>query len=285
MAGVENPIELRRVATQVAQVAAARIRRRRPEVFGAGGGAVEGAVQTKSTPTDPVTVLDTESEVLIREQLAELRPGDRILGEEGGGTAGDVAGLRWVVDPIDGTVNFLYGIPAYAVSVAVQLDGVSVAGAVVDVVREITYSAALGQGASVVERDGASRALRCNEIDSAAVALLATGFGYDERRRAAQGRLIGELLGRVRDIRRIGSAALDLCMVASGQVDAHFEHGLSPWDWAAGSLIAAEAGAVVRLPAPDSVSADGAVTIAMAPGIADELGAIFTEIGAFRPLP
>ena len=115
--------------------------------------------------------------------------------------------------------------------------------------------------------------------------LLATGFAYDAGRRRAQGRLVAELLPHVRDIRRVGSAALDLCMVAAGRVDAHFEHGLNPWDWAAGALIAREAGARVHLPAADTRSAAGEVVIAMAPGIADELEAVFAAVGVFAPLP
>ncbi len=243
------------------------------------------SVQAKSTPTDPVTVVDTETEQVVRALLGELRPDDRILGEEGGGSADSLAGVRWVVDPIDGTVNFLYGIPAYAVSVAAQLDGRSVAGAVVDVARELTYSAALGHGASSIAADGRTTELRCNTIDSVSMALLATGFGYASQRRAEQGRLLAELLPRVRDIRRIGSAALDLCMVASGMVDAHFEHGLGPWDWAAASLIASEAGAWIRLPRADTMSAEGAVVVACAPGIAAELDALFGEIGVYAAIP
>ncbi len=274
---------------RIATAAAAHVRSRRPEVFGGVGVSrmadAPESVQAKSTPTDPVTVVDTETEQVVRELLSGLRPDDRILGEEGGGSTESIAGVRWVVDPIDGTVNFLYGIPAYAVSVAAQVDGRSVAGAVVDVARELTYSAALGHGASSVAADGRTTELRCNEIDSVSMALLATGFGYASERRAEQGRLIADLLPRVRDIRRIGSAALDLCMVASGLVDAHFEHGLSPWDWAAGSLIASEAGAWIRLPSANTMSADGDVVVACAPGIAAELDAVFGEVGVYAAIP
>lgn len=281
-------LDLRSIAVRVAEEAAAHVRARRPEVFGGvGASRVDDmeSVQSKSTPTDPVTVVDTETEQVVRSLLAELRPDDRILGEEGGGAAESVRGIRWVVDPIDGTVNFLYGIPAYAVSVAVQIDGISVAGAVVDVAREFTYSAALGHGATRSAADGSQTELRCNAVESASMALLATGFGYGAARRTAQGRLIGAILPRVRDVRRIGSAALDLCMVAAGQVDAHFEHGLSPWDWAAGALIAAEAGAQVHLPSAHTLSASGEVVFACAPGIAGELHAIFDEVGAYTPIP
>ncbi|MBJ8345066.1 inositol monophosphatase [Antrihabitans sp. YC2-6] len=275
------------VAVEVAQEAAAFVRNRRSEVFGGHGAervAADDAVAAKSTPTDPVTIVDTESEALIRRRIAELRPGDAFLGEEGGPT-GSVDGVRWVVDPIDGTVNFLYGVPAYAVSVAAQVDGKSVAGAVVDVARGVTYCAELGHGATRIDADGTTAQLRCTPIESVSMALVATGFAYGAGRRVEQGRLIGELLPRIRDIRRIGSAALDLCMVAAGVVDAHYEHGLSPWDWAAGALIAAEAGAVVHIPGPDSTSKAGEVTVASAPGIAAELTALLRDIGAYDAIP
>ncbi len=242
------------------------------------------AVSTKSTDTDPVTVVDTESETLLRDLLAELRPGDAVLGEEEGGSIAVPAGVRWVVDPIDGTVNFLYGIPAYSVSVGAQVDGRTVAGAVVDVARGITYSATRGGGAFSDDGRGPVR-LTCNGIDDVGLALVATGFGYASTRRSVQGSLIAALLPHIRDVRRIGSAALDLCMVASGAVDAHYEHGLSPWDWAAGSLIAEEAGAVVRIPDATSRSTQGDVTLAMAPGIASELTTLLARLGALDPIP
>ncbi|MFD1814044.1 inositol monophosphatase family protein [Rhodococcus gannanensis] len=288
--GSADPQTLRDVAVRVAVSAAAHASARRPQVFATVGhdvrptAAGEEAVDTKSTPTDPVTVVDTETEVLIREALASLRPGDAILGEEGGGDSGP-EGIRWVVDPIDGTVNFLYGIPAYAISVAAQVDGVSVAGAVVDVAGGSVYSAARGHGATLHEADGSVHTLRCTAVTEVSMSLLATGFGYAPERRKRQGELIAALLPRVRDIRRIGSAALDLCMVAAGRVDAHFEHGLSPWDWAAGSLIAEEAGAVVRLPSAESSSADGDVTVAAAPGVAVALDDVLSQVGALDPIP
>ncbi|MCM6774355.1 inositol monophosphatase [Nocardia sp. CDC159] len=276
--------ELRRVAIHLAQTAAAHVRARRPEVFG-GGSAVD-AVQAKSTPTDPVTVVDTETEQLVRRLLADQRPGEQVLGEEGGGSLdGSGAEIVWVVDPIDGTVNFMYGIPAYSVSVAAMRAGRSLAGAVVDVARSVTYSAGLGAGAERIEPDGSPSALRCTAVDSLGMALVATGFGYGSARRARQGSLVAEVLPHVRDIRRIGSAALDLCMVASGQADAHYEHGLNTWDWAAGALIAAEAGARLVLPPPGSVSKTGELTVAVAPGIADELLALFERLGVTEAIP
>ena len=281
-----DPHELTVVAVAVAEEAARHVRARRPEVFGIGvaNESVPQAVSTKSTDTDPVTIVDTESESLIRELLAARRPGDSILGEEEGGSVAVPDGVRWVVDPIDGTVNFLYGVPAYSVSIGAQVDGMTVAGAVVDVARGVTYSATRGAGAFSDDGSGPVR-LRCNDVDEVGLALVATGFGYAASRREVQGALIARLLPQIRDIRRIGSAALDLCMVAAGAVDAHYEHGLSPWDWAAGSLIAEEAGAIVRIPDPTSRGSDGDVTLAMAPGIAAELQVLLAGIGALAPIP
>lgn len=264
-----DPLELRQVAEQLAAEASAFVRSRRIEVFGPNAaGAVPGsgepAVRVKSSPTDPVTVVDTETERLLRERLAVLRPGDAILGEEEGGPVGVEPGqLTWALDPIDGTVNFLYGIPAYAVSVGVLRDGAPVAGAVADVAAGALYSAALGHGAHV-RNDGATVELRCSQATELSMALVGTGFAYDRDRRQRQGESLAKLVPDVRDLRRMGSCALDLCMVAAGRLDAYYEDGVHLWDWAAGALIAAEAGAVVRPPA----TADGAgLMVAAAPGI------------------
>ncbi|WP_099022779.1 inositol monophosphatase family protein [Mycolicibacterium palauense] len=279
---------LRSIAETLAGEAAAFVRRRRAEVFGTAGGsaAPDGAVRAKSTPTDPVTVVDTETERLIRDRLAAVRPGDPILGEEGGGPAEAVDAssdtVTWVLDPIDGTVNFVYGIPAYAVSVAAQLGGVSVAGAVADVAAGEIYSAGVGLGAELVGPHGRSR-LRCSAVSELSMVLLGTGFGYSPQRRAAQAGLLARMLPAVRDVRRIGSAALDLCMVAAGRLDAHYEHGLNVWDWAAGALIAAEAGAWVRLPRTGTGRAEPLV--AAAPGVATEFREVFAGAGGLEALP
>ena len=274
--------QLRVLAEQLAAEAAVFVRRRRAEIFDGERDTIGAdAVQTKSTPTDPVTIVDTETELLLRDRLAALRPGDAILGEEGGGpAAGGDGTVCWVIDPIDGTVNFMYGIPAYGISIAAQIDGVSVAGAVADVVGGEVYSAAAGLGAQV--RSGAQlRSLRSSAVTDLSMALVGTGFGYAPQRRAEQAALVARLLPRVRDVRRIGSASLDLCFVAAGRLDAHYEHGLHVWDWAAGALIAREAGAVVRLPEPDE---DGGLLVAAAPGIAGSLTDALAEIGGLRPL-
>ena len=287
----DQPARLRSVAETLAVEAAEFVRRRRAEVFGAYAGAPgSGAVRSKSTPTDPVTVVDTETERLLRDRLAQLRPGDPILGEEGGGPAdtGDLGAtsadaVTWVLDPIDGTVNFVYGIPAYAVSVGVQVNGVSVAGAVADVVAGRLYSAASGLGAHFTDEQG-THALRCADVDDLSMALLGTGFGYSMRRRTAQAALLARMLPVVRDVRRIGSAALDLCMVAAGRLDAYYEHGLQVWDCAAGALIAAEAGARVLLPARNGPEGGAGLVVAAAPGVADELLAALQLFNGLEPI-
>ncbi|AKN17514.1 inositol monophosphatase family protein [Mycobacterium haemophilum] len=284
-----DPVQLRCVAESLAAEAAAFVRRRRAEVFGTDlGAAGGGAVRAKSTPTDPVTIVDTETERLLRDRLAQLRPGDPILGEEGGGptdlTATPAGTVTWVLDPIDGTVNFVYDIPAYAVSVAAQVDGASVAGAVAEVVAGRLYSAASGLGAHVTDEQG-TQVLRCSAVDDLSMALLGTGFGYSAGRRVTQAALLAQMLPVVRDVRRIGSAALDLCMVAAGQLDAYYEHEVQVWDCAAGALIAAEAGACVQLPTRNGPVGGAGLVVAAAPGIADALLAALQRFNGLAPIP
>lgn len=266
---------LRAVAEGVVATAADFVRGRRVDLFAGPAGDV---VRSKSTPTDPVTVADTETEQLVRDLLARHRPGEAVLGEEAGGSTARPREVRWVVDPIDGTVNFVYGIPAYAVSLAAQVDGVSVAGAVVDVSRGEIFSAGRGHGASLLAA-GERRTLRCTGVTDLAMVLLGTGFGYQPQRRAAQAALLAGLLPMVRDVRRFGSAALDLCQVAAGRLDAHYEHGLNVWDWAAGALIAEEAGAAVLIP-----SAPAGLLLAAAPGVAGDLRNALDLLGGLAPL-
>jgi len=225
-----------------------------------GSGGRPEVVATKSSPTDVVTEADQAAEALIRGLIGEKRPGDRILGEEGGETGpggtggqGGRSDVRWIVDPLDGTVNYLYGLPDWAVSVAAEVDGTVVAGAVFVPRRDELYSARLGHGAWLSsgaldwrgEDTGSPVRLACNRDVPLAQALVATGFGYAAGRRQVQGDVLRAVLPRVRDIRRGGSAAVDLCSVASGTVDAYYERGVNLWDIAAGGLIAAEAGAEV----------------------------------------
>jgi myo-inositol-1(or 4)-monophosphatase len=221
-----------------------------------------GGVRAKSSPTDPVTEADLAAEAAIREVLGRLRPDDRILGEEGGAT-GD-GELRWVVDPLDGTVNFLYGIPAFSVSVACEDAAGALVGVVLDPVRGECFAATRSGPATL---DGEPIAPSgCSELASA---LVGTGFGYDAQVRARQGIIATTLLSRVRDIRRIGSAALDLCACACGRYDAFYERGLKHWDRAAGALVCQRAGLVVRMLEARDGMPDGVVVAP--PALIDEL--------------
>jgi myo-inositol-1(or 4)-monophosphatase len=273
-----DPVVLRAVAERLADEAAAFVRQRRGEVFGNPPTSRNAglAVRAKSTPTDPVTVVDTETERLLRDRLAEVRPGEHILGEEEGGSTADHGGLTWVLDPIDGTVNFVYGIEAYAVSVAVQRDGASLAGAVVNVPTGALYSAALGHGATLRRAD-VTTPLRSSTIAELSMSLMGTGFSYVPEQRVRQAEILAKVLPVVRDVRRIGSCALDLCMVAAGALDAYYEDGVHVWDWAAGALIAAEAGATLLLPPADG---GAGLLVAAAPGIADALAEQLRRSGA-----
>src|SRR5256885_9424507 len=204
-----------------------------------------GVAATKSSPTDVVTEMDRAAERLIVERIREARPGDAFLGEEGGASGG-AARVRWIIDPIDGTVNYLYGLPDWAVSIAAEVDGEVAAGVIAVPVRGELYTALPGDGAHLVRADGAIERLRCNAGVPLERALVATGFGYQGERRAHQAEVLLGVLPRVRDIRRAGSAAVDLCALAAGRVDAYYERGPREWDFAAGSLIVTEAGGTVR---------------------------------------
>jgi myo-inositol-1(or 4)-monophosphatase len=186
-----DPVLLRSIAERLATEAAEFVRRRRIEVFGDPQPNAGPAVRAKSTPTDPVTVVDTETERLLRVRLAELRPGEHILGEEEGGSTGGREGLTWVLDPIDGTVNFVYGIETYAVSVAVQCDGASLAGAVANVPAGAVYSAALGHGARV-QRAGVTTPLRASSAVELPMSLVGTGFSYAPEQRIQQAEVLTE---------------------------------------------------------------------------------------------
>jgi myo-inositol-1(or 4)-monophosphatase len=226
--------ELRRVAEAVALEAAALVRERRRS-------GVEVA-DRKSSVVDVVTEVDRESESLLRHRLAHLRPDDGFHGEEGG-RAASASGVTWVVDPIDGTVNFLYGIAHYCVSVAaVDRDERSLAGAVVNVSTGEVYTAARGGGATL---DGTPLTVR--PVAPMGERLFLTGFQYQQEVRVKQGAAVARLVAQVRDIRRMGSAALELCAVAAGRADAYVEEGLHLWDRAAAALVAEEAGAVVQV--------------------------------------
>lgn len=199
-------------------------------------------VSTKSSEVDVVTAMDKHCEDFLVEQILDARPQDGIKGEEHGERAGS-SGVRWIIDPIDGTVNYLYGIPDYAVSIAVEVDGAVLIGVVTRGGATGQYHAIRGGGAFLDDRP-----LRSSQPKSLAVSLVGTGFGYKAAHRARQAEALSRLIAHVRDIRRSGSAALDLCFLAEGRLDAYYEEALNEWDFAAGALIAQEAGCVVSTP-------------------------------------
>jgi myo-inositol-1(or 4)-monophosphatase len=255
-----DPAELRELAVDVAREAAALV--------AAGRASAADDVDVKSSPVDVVTAVDKASEALIVSRLMAARPDDGLLGEEGASRAG-TSGVRWVVDPIDGTTNFLYGVPAYAVSIAAEVDGVVRAGAVLNVATGELFTATSGGGAYLSSPALARPVrLRGSAPASLAQALVATGFSYGAEQRRAQGAVVARLLPQVRDIRRFGSSALDLCGAAAGRVDAYYELELNPWDFAAGALVAVEAGVTVT-GLPGRPFADP-MAIAVAATIADE---------------
>jgi myo-inositol-1(or 4)-monophosphatase len=229
--GRPSPSELRELSEHVARGAAALL--------------VDGLhrtrelVQTKTTGTDMVTDMDRSAERYVVQALRDARPDDAIVGEEGAALAG-TTGVEWIIDPIDGTTNYLYGHPGFAVSVAAAVDGEVAAGTVVDPMHADVFSASRGGGA---RRNGTLIAV--SDETRVEHALVATGFSYEPARRERQAGVLVELLPAIRDIRRMGAAAVDLCSVACGRVDAFYEKGLALWDYSAGALIAAEAGAIV----------------------------------------
>lgn len=196
-------------------------------------------IDSKDTPTDLVTDVDRAAEELIVSSLLDERPHDGIIGEEGTAIVG-TSGVDWVIDPLDGTTNFVYGHPGFSVSIAASIDGVPSVGVVFDPVHDECFAAHLGGGA---HRNGVL--IRCSARTDLATALVATGFSYTPERRRAQAVALTTVLPEIRDIRRMGGAAVDLCSVACGRVDASYERGLQAWDLAAGAVIAAEAGAQV----------------------------------------
>ena len=221
---------------------------------------------TKSSITDVVTEADRASEALILERIQAARPDDGILGEEGSDTTG-TSGVRWVVDPIDGTVNYFYNLPQYAVSIGVEVDGVIEVGVVVNAANGDEFTAVRGRGAT---RNG--RPIEVRTPPSLDRCVISTGYNYEPKVRARQAASVAELVVRVADIRRFGSCALDLCALATGQSDGYVEEGCMPWDHAAGGLIAEEAGAVVEV----LTGASGRALVVAAPGpaYADFLGLV-----------
>lgn len=228
--------------------------------------AVTDSVRSKSSRTDLVTEADQASERFIVSRLAAARPHDAVLAEESGSSAG-TSGLTWVVDPLDGTINFVYGFPVFGVSIACRSSAATLVGVVHDPSRGETFTAMAGGGAF---RDGAR--LTVGPGPALSEALVGTGFSYDSKRRAAQGLLVARVLPRIRDIRRAGAAAIDLCWVAAGRLDGFYEAGLAPWDLAAGSLLVTEAGGTVeRLDGLLAAEQDVPTLLAAAPGLAGPL--------------
>jgi myo-inositol-1(or 4)-monophosphatase len=278
--------QLGELAVELALGAARRARLWRTEGF---------TIGAKSTPTDLVTEVDRRVERWIVTELNRRRPADSILGEEGvsdvdpahpGDPEGPpaAAAVRWLIDPIDGTVNFALGLGQYAISVAAEVDGQVVAGCVVNPASGDVFRAVLGRGAfhhrsiGLDDDRGEATPLAGPRLVSLARAVIGTGFGYDAARRARQGRVVAQLLPRIGDIRRIGAASLDLCSVAAGWLDGHYEAGLNPWDYAAGLLIAAEAGCLSS--GLHGRAAGNEFCAVAGPDLAADLFAVLTELEA-----
>lgn len=243
-----TPGELEAIAVEAGREGASVIRRAAGEL---------GAVSTKSTPTDPVTSLDLASERAIRAVLAARTPDATVLGEEAGMVDGS-SEVGWIIDPIDGTVNLTYDLPVLSVSVAATLAGEVAAGAVIDVRRGDVFSAARGVGA---RRDGSP--IEVSHPSSLAQSLIGTGFAYTSAGRALEAPYLQRVLPAARDIRCFGSAALNLCWVACGRLDGFYQRDMRYWDYAAGALIAVEAGARLEWPSADN----GELMVASGPGI------------------
>jgi myo-inositol-1(or 4)-monophosphatase len=248
--------ELAALAREVAISAGDLLRDGRPD---------ELTVTAKSSPTDVVTQMDRAAEDHLIRLIMGARPDDGVLGEEGGERRGS-SGVRWIIDPLDGTTNYLYGIPLWAVSVAAEVDSIVIAGAVCAADLGVTYTAALGRGAWQ-EGGGARHPLTVSGQTDLSQSLVSTGFGYDSEQRRRQALALVSVAPRVRDVRRLGSAAIDLCWVGAGLTDAYVESQLNPWDVAAGALVAREAGAIV---AGDDDPWNAPWVLASSPGIAEE---------------
>lgn len=271
-AGAEGPdplaVELAAVALTAAQQAAAILEKGAP-----GRGNHVSGIETKISSTDMVSDVDRDSEAAVTRILTGARPDDAILGEEGTSRPG-TSGVTWVVDPLDGTTNFLFGIPQWSVSIAAEMDGRPVAGVVLDPPRGEVWAAIAGHGSFLNGRRCRVRADR----SSLETALVATGFAYRAERRRWQAQVAAAVIPAVRDIRRLGSAALDLCWVGGGRFDAYFEWGLNPWDLSAGALVAAEAGAVVQV-------LGYRLVVAAPPHLFDPLAKLLESAGAMDARP
>lgn len=268
LATILDTSELAPLAWRAAHDAARFLHEERPDVL---------AVEVKSSASDMVSAMDRGAEAILVETILGARPGDGFLGEEGGERAG-TTGVRWVVDPLDGTVNYLHRIPMWSVSVAAEQDGQVVVGIIIAPELGESYVAVRGRGAWLIDSNGEARALTTSQCAGLDVAVVATGFGYDARRREMQAGAVAKLIGSVADIRRAGAATIDLAWTASGRFDGYFERGLNPWDIAAGMLLAEEAGArIVIVDGDDAVSG---LPMVCTPAIADDLAELLRATGA-----
>ncbi|MFJ5772659.1 inositol monophosphatase family protein [Streptomyces sp. NPDC093094] len=263
--------ELLRLAQEAARRAGALLRDGRPADL--------GVAATKSSPIDVVTEMDIAAEKLITGFLSDHRPEDGFLGEEGASSEGS-SGVRWVIDPLDGTVNYLYGLPTWAVSIAAERDGETVVGVVEIPMRGETHSAVRGRGAWTTGAGAGERTLACRPAPPLDQALVSTGFNYVAGVRAHQAEVAGRLIPLLRDIRRGGSAAVDLCDVAAGRLDGYYERGLNPWDYGAGDLIAREAGALTGGRPAERPSRE--LTVAGTPGVFEPLQRLLEDFGAWH---
>ncbi|MFJ8201434.1 inositol monophosphatase family protein [Streptomyces sp. NPDC096152] len=263
--------ELLEVAREAARRAGELLRDGRPADL--------AVAATKSSPIDVVTEMDIAAEKLINGLISDRRPDDGFLGEEGAATEG-TSGIRWVVDPLDGTVNYLYGLPTWAVSVAAEQHGETVVGVVAAPMRGETFYAVRGRGAWATGVWAGQRKLACRAAPPLDQALVSTGFNYVTEVRTHQADVARRLIPRLRDIRRSGSAAVDLCDVAAGRLDGYYERGLNAWDYAAGDLIAREAGALTGGRPGERASHD--LTVAGTPGVFEPLQRLLEDLGAWH---
>ncbi|MET8944739.1 inositol monophosphatase family protein [Streptomyces sp. NPDC004542] len=253
--------------------------RRAGELLRDGRPADLAVAATKSSPIDVVTEMDIAAEKLITDVISAQRPDDGFLGEEGAATEG-TSGIRWVIDPLDGTVNYLYGLPTWAVSIAAEQDGETVVGVVAAPMRGETYHAVRGGGAWATGAWDGERRLACRPAPPLEQALVSTGFNYVHEVRAHQAEVAARLIPRLRDIRRGGSAAVDLSDLACGRLDGYYERGLNAWDVAAGDLIAREAGALTGGRPGERPSRD--LTVAGTPGVFEPLQRLLEDFGAWH---
>ncbi|MFC9915078.1 inositol monophosphatase family protein [Streptomyces sp. NPDC059862] len=253
--------------------------RRAGELLRDGRPADLAVAATKSSPIDVVTEMDIAAEKLITDLISGHRPDDGFLGEEGASSEGS-SGIRWVIDPLDGTVNYLYGLPTWAVSIAAEQDGETVVGVVAAPMRGETYGAICGGGAWATGAWDGERVLACRPAPPLDQALVSTGFNYVTEVRTHQADVARRLIPLLRDIRRSGSAAVDLCDVAAGRLDGYYERGLNAWDFAAGDLIAREAGALTGGRPGERPSRD--LTVAGTPGVFEPLQRLLEDFGAWH---